>query len=89
VVGKEMKMTEGKSAHSTGEWEVVVAKSYDRGDPASGAEESVLVRAAEDEARRVYADTVARAADMNYQYAKLRSNGHDVDTWPPATGWTV
>jgi hypothetical protein len=69
-------------------WDVVVARLHDRGNPANGVSESVLVHGQEDEARRVYADTVAAASDRGYHYVRLRSNGHDVDSWPPLTGWT-
>jgi hypothetical protein len=67
---------------------VVIAKAHDAGNPAEGAEESVLVNGPEAEARRVYADTVATAADSGYEYVKLRAKGREVDWWPPATGWT-
>lgn len=81
-----MSMAHGES--SSRDWEVVVAKAYDRGDPDGGADESVLVSAPEAEARRVYADTVAVASDGDYQYVRLRSDGRDVESWPAATGWT-
>ena len=71
------------------DWEVVVGKVYDRGNPADGAEDTVLVHGAQAEARRVYADTVATAADRGYAYVTLRSGGRDVESWPQATGWTV
>jgi hypothetical protein len=67
---------------------VVVAKVHDRGNPADGAEESVLVSGPGAEARRVYADTIAVAADKGYEYVKLRNKGQDVESWPPPTGWT-
>ncbi|AFM14915.1 hypothetical protein Mycch_0088 [Mycolicibacterium chubuense NBB4] len=70
-------------------WEVVAATPYDRGDPAQGAEEATVVRGPEAEARRVYADTTARAGDEGYAYVRLRHNGDDVEAWPQATGWTV
>jgi hypothetical protein len=73
---------------STGQWDVVVAEPYDRGDPASGAQERVVVHGAEAEARRVFADTVAVAADEHYAYVRLRADGRDVESWPQATGWT-
>jgi hypothetical protein len=73
---------------SAGEWEVVAGRPYDRGDPAEGLEETVLVHGAENEARRVYADQVASASDRGYQSLRLRYKGNDVDCWPPATGWT-
>ena len=69
-------------------WQVVVAEPYDRGDPAAGAQETVLVQADEAEARRVYAETVAGAADRGYLFVRLRCAGRDVDGWPPLTGWT-
>jgi hypothetical protein len=74
--------------HSVSEWEVVVARPYDRGSRSEGSEETVLVRGTEDEARRVYGDEVASASDRGYQYVRLRRQGKDVDFWPPATGWT-
>ena len=74
--------------NSVGEWEVVVARPYDRGSPSEGSEETVLVGGTEDEARRVYGDEVASASDRGYQYVRLRCRGKDVDCWPPATGWT-
>jgi hypothetical protein len=75
-------------AGSAGEWEVVAARPYDRGNPAEGFEETVLVHGPEDEARRVYGDQVAFASDRGYQTLRLRCKGKDVDCWPPATGWT-
>ncbi|PRC47229.1 hypothetical protein C6A85_86020 [Mycobacterium sp. ITM-2017-0098] len=70
-------------------WEVVVATLYDRGDPSNGAEETSIATAHEDEARRVYSDTTAQAAQLGYEYVKLRHDGTDVESWPQATGWTV
>jgi hypothetical protein len=81
-------VADGNGRNSAGKWEVVVAQPYDRGDPADGAEESVLAKGSEAEARRVFSDTVAAAASMGYQYVNLRSNGQDVEKWPQATGWT-
>lgn len=69
-------------------WQVVVATAYNEGNPADGAQETVVADAGEDEARRVYADTVAAAADEGWAYVRLRSAGRDVDHWPPASGWT-
>jgi hypothetical protein len=69
-------------------WQVIVAKLHDRGNPADGVQLSVLVDGPEDEARRVFSDTVATAADAGYQYVKLRGGGRDVETWPARTGWT-
>jgi hypothetical protein len=71
------------------EWVVVTATLYDRGDAAQGAEETVVARAPEQEARRVYADMVGQAADRGYEYVSLRRGGVDVESWPQATGWTV
>jgi hypothetical protein len=76
------------SDDSVGEWEVVVARPYDRGSPSEGSEETVLVRGTEDEARRVYGEEVASASERGYQFVRLRCQGKDVDGWPPATGWT-
>jgi hypothetical protein len=73
---------------SVGEWEVAVARPYDRGSASEGFEEAVLVRGTEEEARRVYGDEVASASDRGYQFVRLRCRGKDVDWWPPATGWT-
>jgi hypothetical protein len=73
---------------SVGEWEVVVARPYDRGNPSEGFDETVLVRGTEDEARRVYGDEVGSASERGYQYVRLRCRDKDVDSWPPATGWT-
>ncbi|MGE2729619.1 hypothetical protein [Mycolicibacterium vaccae] len=70
-------------------WEVVVADAYDRGDPSAGAQETSLVRGSEAEARRVYADTVAEAAEHGHDSIRLRCGGTDVETWPQETGWTV
>jgi len=70
-------------------WEVVAGDSYDPGNPRNGAEEQVIVRGSEDEARRVYADSIAEAADRGHGYVKLRCAGADVETWPKPTGWTV
>jgi hypothetical protein len=73
---------------SGGEWEVVATRPHDRGNPAEGFEETVLVDGAEEEARRVYGEEVASASDRGYQSVRLRCRGKDVDRWPPATGWT-
>jgi hypothetical protein len=81
-------LTARDDSRFSAEWEVVVAKVHDRGNPADGAEESVLVNGPGAEARRVYADTIAHAADSGYEYVKLRNKGQDVETWPPPTGWT-
>lgn len=70
-------------------WEVVTATPYDRGDPADGAQETSLAQASEDEARRVFADTIADAAERGYEYVRLRRGGEDVEYWPQRTGWTV
>jgi hypothetical protein len=75
--------------HQPGRWEVVAATLHDRGNPADGAEETSLVQGSEDEARRVYADATAQAAEQGYEYVKLRHNGDEVGSWPQATGWTV
>ena len=80
---------EAKGPTTAGAWQVVVAKLYNRGNPADGAEETVIVEGPEAEARHVYAGTTAKAADAHYAYVKLRSDGRDVESWPPATGWTV
>ncbi|KMO70593.1 hypothetical protein MCHLDSM_05485 [Mycolicibacterium chlorophenolicum] len=69
-------------------WEVVAATLYDRGNPDGGAEELSLVTGPEEEARRVYADTTAIAADRGYSSVVLRRDGVDVESWPQATGWT-
>jgi hypothetical protein len=82
-------MAESGDSRGHDDWEVVVGKAYDRGNPADGAEETVVVHGSEAEARRVYADTVATAADRGYEYVTLRSGGRDVESWPQATGWTV
>lgn len=73
---------------SSQRWEVVVARVFDQGNPAEGAEEDVLASSAEAEARRVYANAVAEAADAGYAYVRLRSEGREVESWPQATGWT-
>lgn len=76
-------------ANEPGRWEVVAATLHDPGNPADGAEETSLVQGPEDQARRVYADTTAQAADRGYAYVTLRRDGDDVESWPQATGWTV
>jgi hypothetical protein len=81
-------VAEATRLNSGNDWEVVVATLYDRGDPADGAAESVIVHGPEAEARRVYADTVAGADEGGYEYVRLRSGGRDIETWPQATGWT-
>jgi hypothetical protein len=75
--------------NDTATWQVVAAKPYDRGNPADGAEETSIAEGPEDETRRVYADTVAQAADRGYEYVVLRRGGEDVESWPQRTGWTV
>lgn len=82
-------MTNEDEARTTDVWEVVAAKLYDRGNPDDGAEETSIAQGPEDEARRVYADTTARAAEHGYEYVRLRHDGSDVESWPQATGWTV
>ena len=81
-------MTENHESTASGNWEVIVADLYDRGDPSSGAQETQLVHGSEAEARRVYADRVAEAAERGHHYVTLRRNGHNVESWPQATGWT-
>ncbi|WP_422743169.1 hypothetical protein ACN27E_16880 [Mycobacterium sp. WMMD1722] len=76
-------------ANEPAEWEVVAARLNDRGDAAQGAQEVSVATGPEDEARRVYADTVGYAAEEGYEYVALRRNGADVEAWPQATGWTV
>lgn len=75
--------------NDTATWQVIAATPYDRGDPSGGAEETSIAEGPEDEARRVFADTVAAAADRGYQYVVLRRGGVDVESWPQQTGWTV
>ena len=70
-------------------WEVVAGNSHDPGDPNNGAEEQLILRGSEDEARRVFADSTAEAADRGHAYITLRRGGDDVETWPQPTGWTV
>lgn len=70
------------------DWEVVTAKAVNRGDAGDGASEDVVARGPEEECRRVFADTVARANADGFQYVVLRAGGQDVDSWPPLTGWT-
>lgn len=82
-------MADAHEPDSTDTWEVVVAKLYDRGDPGKGAQERSLVHGSEEEARRVYADTTAVAADEGYAFVKLRTAGSDIESWPQETGWTV
>ncbi|MCG5433300.1 hypothetical protein LV457_13535 [Mycobacterium sp. MYCO198283] len=74
------------SEHS---WQVVVARRNDPGNPADGAAETTLVSGTEAEARRVYADETAAAAERGYDSVRLRRGGDDVESWPPETGWTV
>ena len=77
-----------ETSGSTDEWAVVVGELHDQGNPANGSEETLLVQGPEPEARRVYAETVAEAADRGYEYVRLRSDGQDVESWPQRTGWT-
>lgn len=70
-------------------WEVVAGDSYDAGDPSNGAQEQLIVRGSEDEARRVYGDSIAVASERGHAYIKLRRGGTEVETWPEMTGWTV
>jgi hypothetical protein len=76
------------AVHPAATWQVVGARAYNPGNADDGAEETVIASAPEAEARRVYADTVAHAADSNFTYIALRSGGRDIELWPPATGWT-
>lgn len=71
-----------------GEWEVVVVVTHSPGDASDALSESVVMRGSEDEARRVYADTVADAHDRGYHQIRLTSGGREVELWPEATGWT-
>lgn len=82
-------MAHAHEPDSSDTWEVVVSTLYDRGDPSKGAQERSVVQGAEEEARRVYADTTAVAADEGYASVKLRNQGSDVESWPQETGWTV
>ena len=82
-------MANEKGSTAAERWEVIAARPHNRGNPADGAEEIVIAEASEAEARRVFADTVATAAEAGYEYMRLRANGEDVDCWPKATGWTV
>ncbi|ANW67766.1 hypothetical protein BCA37_15500 [Mycobacterium sp. djl-10] len=70
------------------EWEVIAARAHNPGDAADGAEEQLLVRGSEAEARRVFADTVAEAAGARYDYVRLRDGQRVVQAWPQSTGWT-
>jgi len=70
------------------EWFVVVVRATLGGDEGQGVRETVVVHGSEDEARRVYADQVASAAENDYRQVRLAHAGVDVDLWPPATGWT-
>ncbi len=70
------------------EWEVIAARAHNPGDAADGAEEQLLVRGSEAEARRVFADTVAEAAEARYDYVRLRDGQRVVQAWPQSTGWT-
>ncbi|MGB2920780.1 MAG: hypothetical protein WA944_13735 [Mycobacterium sp.] len=70
-------------------WEVSVARLYDTADRSDGAEETSIVQGAEDEARRVYADKTAEAADHGYDFVTLKCDGEVVERWPQASGWTV
>jgi hypothetical protein len=70
------------------EWEVIAARAHNAGNPADGAEEQVLVRGSEAEARRVFADTVAEAAEAHYDQVHLRDGQRVVEAWPQPTGWT-
>lgn len=70
------------------EWEVIAARAHNAGNPADGAEEQLLVRGSEAEARRVFADTVAGAAEAQYDQVHLRDGQRVVEAWPQPTGWT-
>ena len=61
------------STSASDDWEVVVAELHDRGNAANGVETSVLVHGQEAEARRVYADAVAVAAERGVSPQKLVS----------------
>lgn len=69
-------------------WQVVVERVYNAGDPTGGSEADVLMQGPESEARRVYADTVAVAAEQHYERVLLRSGTETVESWPQETGWT-
>ena len=69
-------------------WEVVAERPYNPGNPADDADAEVLMQGSESEARRVYADTVAVAAEQHYARVLLRSGGKDVEFWPQKAGWT-
>ncbi|MEH3139473.1 MAG: hypothetical protein PGN37_04675 [Mycobacterium kyogaense] len=73
----------------TEHWQVVAATPHDPGNPDNGAQETSLVDGPEDEARRVYADTISSADEHGYVSVKLTRDGVDVETWPQAAGWTV
>lgn len=82
-------MAHAHEPNSSDTWEVVVATLHDRGDPSKGAQERSVVQGSEEEARRVYTDTTAVAADEGYEFVKLRNGSSDVESWPQETGWTV
>lgn len=82
-------MTTGKEPDPAQVWEVVVSKLYNPADRSDGAEETSIVQGAEDEARRVFADQTAEAADRGYDFVRLTCNGQVVERWQQATGWTV
>ena len=74
---------------NTQPWEVAAATLLDRGDPTQGVREVTVTRGAEEEGRRVFADTTGRAAEAGYDFVTLRCEGRDIEKWPQATGWTV
>jgi len=70
------------------EWSVVAVRATLGGDETQGVQETVVVQGSEEEARRVYTDRVAVAAEDDYLQLRLSNGDEDVELWPPATGWT-
>jgi hypothetical protein len=81
-------MNTSANGPTSDEWSVVVVRATLGGDETQGMQETVVVQGPEEEARRVYADQVAVAADNDYRRVRLCHGDEDVDLWPPATGWT-
>jgi len=75
-------------SETAGEWTVIAVTTHSSGKPENATEDTVLARGGEDEARQVYSDVVADAAERGYEKVTLQADGRTVEQWPQATGWT-
>jgi hypothetical protein len=65
-------------------WDVVVEEADDPTQPQSGTVEIAIVKKTEVEARQAFVEAVSNAKRLAYRSVRLRSDGVDVEKWPPA-----